>query len=482
MLGTNQLKKAIFGFKILYLIYLLLAFNSFVNAKGWMNLASYVITALGAVLILWMGVFYKRYRRVHNRFLLLAFVVSYCVSAAAHISYGLVENVKGLIWLLIPLIIVYASAFDMSREEIRREMRWLSGIYILYCTVANLVSLSMVYWGRMYEFQDKAGNFHVIGYRWNRLWGIYDDPNHGATITMIALFMLLYFLADIKKIWKKVLLFLVFIINYIYIVLSDSRTGIVGLAAGLLCGGLFWVFVNRGAAGRKALVRVAGVVGFTLVLAAGTFGVKTLYQPIDEKIVVQLNEKTKREAAEKNAQKNTANSTSKNTMGNTIKKEPNLREQDITEDYSNGRLSIWKDGLEIVASSPIIGVGFRNIVPYTLEHFPDNYLVNNEQEGQYDSLHNLELDILVSQGIVGILIFLALFVNICVMIVRRAGRIRVEDRKEGTLAFAAVASLGAAVTFLSFIFYVNAPQNFCFWLFLGYLMRICQLTEDEQTV
>ena len=217
MLGTNQLKKAIFGFKILYLIYLLLAFNSFVNAKGWMNLASYVITALGAVLILWMGVFYKRYRRVHNRFLLLAFVVSYCVSAAAHISYGLVENVKGLIWLLIPLIIVYASAFDMSREEIRREMRWLSGIYILYCTVANLVSLSMVYWGRMYEFQDKAGNFHVIGYRWNRLWGIYDDPNHGATITMIALFMLLYFLADIKKIWKKVLLFLVFIINYIYI-------------------------------------------------------------------------------------------------------------------------------------------------------------------------------------------------------------------------------------------------------------------------
>ena len=116
-------------------------------------------------------------------------------------------------------------------------------------------------------------------------------------------------------------------------------------------------------------------------------------------------------------------------------------------------------------------MGFRNIVPYTLEHFPDNYLVNNEQEGQYDSLHNLELDILVSQGIVGILIFLALFVNICVMIVRRAGRIRVEDRKEGTLAFAAVASLGAAVTFLSFIFYVNAPQNFCFWLFLGYLMN-----------
>lgn len=234
-----------------------------------------------------------------------------------------------------------------------------------------------------------------------------------------------------------------------------------------MCGGLFWVFVNRGAAGRKALVRVAGVVGFTLVLAAGTFGVKTLYQPIDEKIVVQLNEKTKREAAEKNAQKNTANSTSKNTVGNTIKKEPNLREQDITEDYSNGRLSIWKDGLEIVASSPIIGVGFRNIVPYTLEHFPDNYLVNNEQEGQYDSLHNLELDILVSQGIVGILIFLALFVNICVMIVRRAGRIRVEDRKEGTLAFAAVASLGAAVTFLSFIFICQMIPRIsasgCFW-------------------
>ena len=297
------------------------------------------------------------------------------------------------------------------------------------------------------------------------------------------------------------MLFLPFVLNYSYIVLSDSRTGIVGLAAGLLCGGLFWVFISGrkqdgvpdagekergGLTAGEGIVRIVGVIGVTLVLVAGTFGVKALYQPIDTSIVAKLNEETQDETAGKAARKDSDKNKDKepggDKTGKTAGAEPNLRKQDITEDYSNGRLSIWKSGLEIAVSSPIVGVGFRNIVPYTLEHFPDSYLVNNEQEGQYDSMHNLELDILASQGIVGILIFIALLINICVIIVRRAGRIGKEYRKEAALAFSVAASMGAAVTFLSFIFYVNAPQNFCFWLFLGYLMRVCQLAEDEQTI
>ncbi|WP_334136689.1 hypothetical protein, partial [Muricomes intestini] len=200
---NKKLKQALFLFKVCYLLYLLLAFNAFVNGTAWMYKASYVITVAGAGMILWMLFQHKQYRKGYNLWILTAFVVSYMISAAAHLSYGVTENVKGLIWLVIPIAVIYFSAFAMSGKEICREIQWISAIYICYCTVANLVSLSMVYWGRKYNYIDETGIVHGIGYRWERLWGVYDDPNHGATITIVALFMLVYLLYSRRKLWQR---------------------------------------------------------------------------------------------------------------------------------------------------------------------------------------------------------------------------------------------------------------------------------------
>ncbi|MGC4018008.1 MAG: hypothetical protein QM793_01385 [Muricomes sp.] len=245
MREDKKFKHILFGFKICYLVYLLLAFNAFVNGTAWMYQASYVITVVGAGMILWMLFRYKRYKKAYNVWLLGAFAISYLVSAITHLSYGVSENVKGIIWLVLPLILVYVSAFDMTGEEIRREIKSLSGIYIFYCTIVNLVSLSMVYWGRKYDYVGVTGDIHGIGYRWNRLWGIYDDPNHGATITVIALFMLIYLFYCVKKLWQRISIILLFVINYLYIAMSDSRTGMISLAAGIMIGGFLLSWTKK---------------------------------------------------------------------------------------------------------------------------------------------------------------------------------------------------------------------------------------------
>lgn len=461
MKEKKRFKQVLFAFKICYLVYLLLAFNAFVNGTAWMNKASYALTVFGAGMVLWMIFRYKQYRKGYNLWLLGAFIASYLLSAVTHLSYGVMENIKGMIWLVLPLILVYLSAFDMSGEEIRREMRGLSGVYVLYCTVANIVSLSMIYWGRKYDYIDETGTAHGIGYRWNRLWGVYDDPNHGATITVIALFMLIYLFYCAGKLWQKVSLALLFLVNYVYLVSSDSRTGIMCLAAGIVFGGFLfsWIKKKKGTCFKRALVPLVCTVLVAGAVFAADAGLKVVHQPIDKKIVKVLKSKNKLPSDSFDG-------------GN--------RKQDLKYNYSSGRIEIWKNGLQIVKESPVIGVGYRNIAEYAKKHFPDGYLVKNVYNVKYDSMHNLELDILIGQGILGVVIFLLLAGNTLVILYRNLHRTPIAYQGEMICSMAVAGALGVAGTFLSFIFYVNAPQNMCFWLFLGYTMRFCQIGAEEK--
>lgn len=463
MKKNRGFKQVLFLFKICYLVYLLLAFNAFVNGTAWMNKASYVITVLGIAVILWMLFRYKRYKKAYNLWLLGAFVVSYLISAVTHISYGVIENVKGIIWLVLPLVLVYVSAFDMSGTEIRREMKILSGIYIFYCTIANLASLSMVYWGRMYDHIDDMGVAHGIGYRWNRLWGVYDDPNHGATITVVALLMLVYLFSCATKMWQRCVYILIIIVNYIYVVLSDSRTSMISLGGGiLLCGFLlFWVKIKQGAHLRRAFLPLACVVVITGITFASDAALKLAYQPIEQKIVQELEGK-------------------KATVPKSKSNKNNVRKNELKKDYSNGRMEIWKNGLQIAQRSPIVGVGYRNIAQYAKVHFPEGYLAKNDSGVKYDSMHNLELDVLVGQGILGITICILLAGNILFILYKKVHQVPAEYHREFVFSATIVGALAVAGTFLSFVFYVNAPQNICFWLFLGYAMRFCQIGVEKE--
>lgn len=428
---------------MIYLLYLLLAFNAFVNGMPWMNLAAYGITAGGGILCVWMFLRWKRYKKAAGIVLLELFALSYAVSAVIHISYaGIVENAKGLIWLVLPSILVYASSFDMGRDEMHKELTSLAGLYVVYCTTADAISLSMLAWGWKYDYTDPAGTIHSIGYRWGRLWGIYDDPNHGATISAIAVFFLIYLFGKTRKLWQKILLVICGIIQYAYIAFSDSRTGMLCLIAGMVFYTVLQIVRDRHTAGKKILVLAITAAA----IFAGDAALKAAYAPVDAMM-------RKREAQNISLPAN------------------NNRKQKLKQDYSNGRIELWSSGQEIIESSPIIGVGYRNMSGYAQQHFPDSYMVKNAAQIRYDSMHNLEMDVLVSQGIAGMIVFLAFLVHILWKIIRSFSVLQKADDHFIAVMLSAALALGAASTFLSFIFYVNAPQSFCFWLFLGYGMH-----------
>lgn len=93
-------------------------------------------------------------------------------------------------------------------------------------------------------------------------------------------------------------------------------------------------------------------------------------------------------------------------------------------------------------------------------------------------MHNLEMDVMVSQGIVGIVTFLTFLIYMLWKIIRRFFILRKAEDSFIAVMLSAALALGVASIFLSFIFYVNAPQSFCFWLFLGYGMHA--LTNEKE--
>lgn len=461
------MKKAFFVFKIYYLLYVLVAFTALLNGCRFMNAATLLLSVGGAALVLGMMIQFRLYLKAKNIWLVLLFLLSYVFSSLMTFKYGITDNIKELLWLIFPMLLLYIAEVRYSAKEMQKEFKILSAIYVLYSTIAGAVSISMLFWGRNFTFQDESDSWRTIGFKWGRLWGVFDDPNHGATILVAGIVLAVYLILVTKNKALRVCWGLTALIQYIYIIFSDSRTGQLALAFAVFIGGALAfnrTFQNKGRLPRIALSVVLAALLSAVVIGI-TFEVKQAYNIVDKKIQIQ---ELKQSRAQSQAQ-------------SAVPKEKERevgRKKDLEKDVSNGRISIWKSGLEIAKASPIYGVSFRNMTAYAQKNLPDTYLVNNPGEAKYDSLHNAVMDILVSQGLIGIIIAAAILVN-TILYIRK--RWKYTDKEIYTLqcvCLAVILAMGTASMFISMVFYLNSPQTYIFWLCLGYF--IFSIKKKEQ--
>lgn len=194
-----------------------------------------------------------------------------------------------------------------------------------------------------------------------RAVGNLRQPNHLSTLLLwsaVAVVPLLEMPALVSRIAARVVLCLLFAAMLFGVVLSGSRTGLVGVAA-LVAWGLFDRRLSRAS---RALLVVSPLIclvswallsGWSSALQVGAIGVGT-----------RLGE---------------------------------------SDDISGSRFSIWRDTLVLIARNPWFGVGFGEFnFAWTLTPFPDR----NTQF--FDHTHNLPLHLAVELGIPLALVVLGL--------------------------------------------------------------------------
>ena len=109
-------------FKILYLLLGLLTFNSIVANGNLLTVFSYVLTAIGGLCFLKRIINYKNYIESKGLLLLVLFLISHVISSIFTIKYGIVGNIKALIWLGMQFFLLYAYDVNATKEKIKKEV------------------------------------------------------------------------------------------------------------------------------------------------------------------------------------------------------------------------------------------------------------------------------------------------------------------------------------------------------------------------
>lgn len=445
------------AFKLCYLIHLLMAFNAYLAGENIMRVTLIIVTVLGFLMGACRLIALKNYISFPNLWCLILFLASYVLTALVNVRYGLSESAQYFVWMLFQFGLLYTFDWKRDRKKVKREFQVIALALIAILTVYNLISLDMLI-RSFFEFHTAAdGQSHLIGLAsWGRLFGVHADPNYGAVECGVAIIFAVYFIIRSKHMWQKLVLSLTVIIQFLYITFSVSRSGLVSFAAGLAV--FLGLYSWQKAKGRKLLTSV--LVGFIAVVVI-VFASKAAQSGYN--VFIQHENEIQR------------------TDPLRATEETRIvvdRKEELNSDVSNRRFDIWKSAIEIFQKSPVVGVGFRNITPFVRENLPETYIINNDY-ANFDAMHNVFLDVLASQGVVGIVIFLIFLIAAAVFIIKNLKYIHERHWLINAMMFSCCLSIGISSMFLSHILYVNNPTTYLFWACLGYLVYSMKKDKEE---
>lgn len=447
-------------FKVCYLLLTLATFITVIYASPVQPLLVKASLVLGMVLILIRVVKIRKYAKMPCVILMVLFCVSFLLTTVMNRQYGITENGKWVIWTGIQFFALYVCDVERSEEKYRREFRILSHILIVCSSIAALASIVQLVQVYSQYITTADGEFIVTGYTWGRLWGVYTDPNYGAVISVISITLSLLFILQ-KKGLIRIAYIVSIILNFVYFVYSDSRTGEIAIVVSV---GLFLIlWFSKKKASAKKIVRFGVPVILIVCIAAAGFGGMQVMKSQYGKYYAAV-------SAER----------AKNRPKQEVKKDNSTagRKQDIQQDVSNGRFALWQSAVEVWETSPVYGAGYSTFVPYAQEHTPDTYAVNNDQ-GNYTSMHNTFFNALAFQGTIGAVLFVLIALRILTYVLIPV----LKDQSDGSAELAAMlACTGAVVVSMMFLLegiYTNSPGSFVLWTFTGYMVRFAYRKRRE---
>lgn len=448
-------------FKLLFFAYAALTFNCFTFGTPLISVVMWPAFLLGAALIVNRVLHLPRYRTPYLWWL-VGLLAAGCLSVLLNHQYDFKLNVTYMVCWALYFLLLYIQPNDRTETDLKKELRLFAALFTAVVEISVLVSLVMMI--TRYSLRaEYPGGLLLGGFADSRLYGLFTDPNAGATSAAIAALFLVHTMRSYKKWWQRTLCVVGIVCNEIYIALSDSRTGMV---VSLVIGFLYTLcYLLRALRTRRFAVLFA-VLG-ALIVGLGCFSmpslIKTTYNQSVRIIVSQPNNNTDDEDPITEEEKQEI-----------IDSMTVHRDYDLSGDISNRRFAIWQSGLEIFKTKPLFGTSYCGFTPYARAEMPETYIVNSDHPDMI-TFDNEIINVLVSNGIAGALpmLIFAILAVICVL----KAILQPQFDQDMTLCTAAVAvfAITASGMFRTAMFYYNSYLANLFWTFLGILVTLCFL-------
>ena len=464
-------------FKVSYLCLAFATFITYIYMSPLQPVLVKVTLVLGALTIFIRVINWKKYRKIPCLILMALFCLSFLLSTVMNRQYGMTDNLKWIMWTGIQFFGLYVCDPDRDEKKYKREFEIISHIFIIVTVIAAVASLIMLAKSYSAILYTVDGEIVITGFEWDRLWGVYTDPNYGAICSVIGIVLSLLYAIQKKGI-RKCGYVIAIVLNYVYLVFSDSRTGEIAL---MVSCGIFLYFCGIKKFQNKKYLKSAFLV-ICVLLAAFMVGqtMKTQNIIYQKKAAAVREIKTKKQVEIKENQK--SQPTEQKNIQENKKSQPTERQKNIQEDVSNGRLALWKSSIEIWMSSPVYGSGYSTLIQYAKEHVPDTYAVNNDV-GEYTSMHNTFFCTLAFQGAIGAGLLILIALRILFYVIKA---VLFEQDKRQPEVIAMVSCVGCIAVSMMFLLdgiYTNSASAVILWIFNGYLVQYAyQKKYNEENV
>ena len=336
------------------------------------------MTLMGVLLGLYNLFIKKAYLKVKKIEYLVLFFLLNIVTSLIVIKYGFSTNVKNSVVFFIYFFAIYPVFHSFTAKK----SRVLFDVFFSVVTVANtlgvLISIAQFFMLKGYHVLDYKGLLIRQGFVESRLFGILASPNYLSIISLIII-IYLWTRLSIYNTFIKTLAIVSIVLNFVYIVLSGSRTTMICL----LVVAFLYAFMSADWTKKpKALLSLVLAVGLVFV----TYN--TVKYSSDVYLKAHTVELQNQQAGGQNGENNLS-----------------LERTDTSEEnISNNRFAIWQSTASFILKRPLFGYSSGNWFELGKEYDASAYIIE-----QHYLTHNGYLELLFYNGLAGF-ITMAVFV------------------------------------------------------------------------
>ncbi len=464
---NSQLIKVVENiFYVLFSIYATLGFCSYTHGKFIVTIVMWPAFLIGMFLVGYRALNFKKYFKMPFLPILICLLGSIGISTLVNYRYSLKGNLIFCIYWAFYFLVFYTLGLGCSSEEIKKKFCLAATVYCSIISLMVLASFYTFFMGYSVKLVDPVTSFeYYIGFAIGRLSGVFINSVAGADSCAICSLLLVYFIHTVKRTWCRILFVLMIILNIFYIALSDSRAG--ALCFGLCAGFLTFFLLLYKFKNKKLGFKFLAVVCACVVLVLGILiprGTKSAYNKLAPIV------------------HNTISSLKGSSDNEDIEDENSFpiveRGYDLSEDFSNRRLDLWKSSFEIFSHSAkniLIGTGYSGIMEYAQDNIPETYMVTNPVKG-IRTFENEFFNILAAQGVLGVLTVAVLIVLVMLFIIKRFF-IKENDAFILVVMLSCIFSISAVSMVGARMFYHFSQIPIIFWTFLGLSINLLSLNK-----
>ena len=408
------------------------------------------MTLLGILLATYNLVIKKVYLKIKTIEYLLLFFAFNIITSILVISYGYSTNIKNTLIFYIYFLTVFPIFTGITREEGKKIYNYFFYTVTVLNTFGVLVSLIQFVLLKGYRVHDYKGLYIRQGFVESRLFGILASPNFLSLVSLIVIIFLVSKICDFKKNYRY-LASLTIALNFIYIVLSGSRTAFICM---FLVSAIYSIVMFYQKGNIRSLFKVVLAIVVVLFSYKAVNFTSEQYLNYNKEIIETQDKKL-------------------DSKDNNLSLE---RTDTSEENISNNRFAIWKSTVSFVPKKPIFGYSGGNWYEIGKKTNPDEYIIK-----EHYLTHNGYLEILFYNGLAGFISMGIFVLSFFISMVKRIFR----DKKEGLvnkdLLSIVIILMVILVSnlFLSSTFYGISLLGIILFLMAGYFYSIVSIDKSN---